>query len=67
MVDEEGAGTQEALTRILRKADKLMAVLKSPQRISAITEHIATHFQENVLPLDFKALIVTSDREACAL
>lgn len=67
MVEEEGAGTQEALSRILQKADKLMAVLKSPQRIQAITKHIATHFQENVLPMGFKAMIVTPDREACAL
>jgi type I restriction enzyme R subunit len=67
MVDEEGAGTQEALSRILRKADKLMAVLKAPQRIGAIAQHIATHFQENVLPLGFKAMVVTPDREACAL
>ncbi len=66
-VDEEGAGTQEALSRLLRKADKLMAVLKAPQRIGAIATHIATHFQENVLPLGFKALVVTPDREACAL
>lgn len=66
-VEEEGAGTQEALSRILKKADKLMAVLKAPQRIGAIAEHIATHFQENVLPLGFKALVVTPDREACAL
>jgi type I restriction enzyme R subunit len=67
MVEEEGAGTQEALSRLLKKADKLMAVLKSPQRISAIALHIATHFQENVLPLGFKAIVVTPDREACAL
>jgi type I restriction enzyme R subunit len=66
-VDEEGAGTQEALSRLLKKADKLMAVLKAPQRIGAIATHIATHFQENVLPLGFKALVVTPDREACAL
>ena len=67
MVEDEGAGTQEALSRLLKKADKLMAVLKAPQRIEAIAEHIATHYQENVLPLGFKALVVTPDREACAL
>ena len=50
IVDEEGAGTQEALSRLLQRADKLMAVLKSPQRIDAIAAHIAQHFQENVLP-----------------
>src|SRR5581483_10480786 len=67
MVEEEGAATQEALSKLLQRADKLMAVLKSPKRVSAITEHIATHYQENVLPMGFKALVVTPDREACAL
>ncbi len=66
-VDEEGAGSQEALSRLLQRADKLMAVLKAPQRIAAIAAHIAQHFQENVNPRGFKALVVTPDREACAL
>ena len=55
------------LNQLLKRADKLMAVLKSPERIGAITEHIAEHFKESVLPLGFKALVVTPDREACAL
>jgi type I restriction enzyme R subunit len=67
IIDEEGAGTQEALSRLLQRADKLMAVLKSPQRIGTIAAHIAGHFQENVQPLGFKGLVVTPDREACAL
>lgn len=66
-VDEEGAATQEALSRILQKADKLLAVLKAPERIDAIARHIAQHFQESVLPRGFKAMVVTPDREACAL
>jgi type I restriction enzyme R subunit len=67
LVDEEGAGTQEALSQLLQRADKLMAVLKAPQRIESIAAHIAQHVQEHVLPLGFKALVVTPDREACAL
>lgn len=67
LVDEEGAGTQEALTRLLQRADKLMAVLKAPQRIEAIASHVAQHYQESVLPSGFKALVVTPDREACQL
>ena len=66
-VDAVGAASIKALNELLKKADKLMAVLKSPDRINAITRHIAEHFRENVLPLGFKALIVTPDREACAL
>jgi type I restriction enzyme R subunit len=67
LVDEEGAGTQEALSRLLQRADKLLAVLKSPQRVAAIAAHIAQHFQANVLPRGLKGLVVTPDREACAL
>ncbi len=63
IVDEEGAGTQEALSRLLQRADKLMAVLKAPQRIDAIAAHMAQHYQENVLPRGFKALVVTPDRK----
>ncbi|MFN8469471.1 MAG: HsdR family type I site-specific deoxyribonuclease [Caldilineaceae bacterium] len=66
-VDTEGAGSQEALSRLLQRADKLLAVLKAPQRIEAIAAHIAAHFQAHVLPLGFKAMIVTPDREACML
>ncbi|MCC6454752.1 MAG: type I restriction endonuclease subunit R [Caldilineaceae bacterium] len=67
LVDTEGAGTQEALSQLLQRADKLMAVLKAPQRIEAIATHIAEHFQSNVLPMGFKGMVVTPDREACAL
>ena len=66
-VEEEGAGSQEALSRLLQRADKLMAVLKSPHRIDAIVQHIVAHFQEHVAALGFKAFVVTPDREACML
>ncbi|MCB0024999.1 MAG: HsdR family type I site-specific deoxyribonuclease, partial [Caldilinea sp.] len=66
-VEEEGAGSQEALSRLLQRADKLMAVLKSPHRIDEIVQHIVAHFQEHVAPLGFKAFTVTPDREACML
>ncbi|MCB0051683.1 MAG: DEAD/DEAH box helicase family protein, partial [Caldilinea sp.] len=66
-VEEEGAGSQEALSRLLQRADKLMAVLKSPHRIDEIVQHIVAHFQEHVAPLGFKAFVVTPDREACML
>ena len=66
-VEEEGAASQEALSRLLQRADKLMAVLKAPQRIDAIAQHIVQHFMEHVLPLGFKAIVVTPDRQACML
>ncbi len=66
-VEEVGVASINELNKLLKKADKLMAVLKSPDRIRSIARHIARHFNENVDPLGFKALVVTPDREACAL
>ena len=66
-VEEVGVASINELNRLLKKADKLMAVLKSPERIGSIVRHIAEHFEENVALLGFKALIVKPDREACAL
>ncbi len=66
-MDEVGVASIEELNRQLQKADKLLAVLKSPERVDANARHIANHFREYVLPLGFKALVVTPDREACAL
>lgn len=67
LVEEEGVATQEALSRLLQRADKLMAVLKAPARVDAIAQHVAEHFQTNVLPRGFKALLVCVDREVCTL
>ena len=65
--DEAGIASFDTLNQLLKKANMLMAVLKSPKRIGDIATHIAEHFKTNVLPLGFKALVVTPDREACAL
>lgn len=66
----------EALTGDLSEADKddlakraaKMAVLvKSPERVQAICEHIVNHYQSKVEPNGFKAQVVTFDRECCVL
>lgn len=62
-----GRAARRRLSRLLQRADKLLAVLKAPQQIEAIAAHIATHFQAHVLPLGFKAMVVTPDHEACML
>lgn len=67
VVEAEGAASQEAISAILEKAEKLKAVLKAPDRVDAIAAHIAAHFTSNVEPLGFKAFVVAVDREACAL
>lgn len=67
IVEQEGAASIEAVNAILRKADKLKAVMKAPPRVDAIANHVAQHFQGNVAPLGFKAFLVAIDREGCAL
>ncbi len=45
-----------------------MAVLvKNPERVRAVVNHIVTHFQSKVEPNGFKAQVVTFDRECCVL
>ncbi len=66
-VDEAGIASIEALNRLLDKAEKLKAVLKAPERVDRIAQHVAQHYQENVVPLGFKAFVVAIDREGCAL
>lgn len=42
-------------------------MLKAPERVDRIAQHIAQHFQENVAPQGFKGFVVAIDREGCAL
>jgi type I restriction enzyme R subunit len=45
-----------------------MAVLvKNPERVRAVVQHIVNHFQEKVEPNGFKAQVVVFDRECCVL
>ena len=51
----------------LTRRVKIEAVMKAPDRIHAVCEHIAKHFKENVEPAGLKAQVVTYDRECCLL
>ncbi|MFZ3149732.1 MAG: hypothetical protein WA137_11935 [Methanothrix sp.] len=45
-----------------------MAVLvKNPERIRAVVEHMVRHFQQKIEPNGFKAHVVVFDRECCVL
>ena len=45
-----------------------MAVLvKNPERVRAVVEHIVQHYQTKVEPNGFKAQVVVFDRECCVL
>lgn len=67
VVEEEGVASIEGVNRIIERAKKLKAVLKSYDRIDKIAKHIAEHYSKFIEPLGFKAFIVAVDREACAM
>jgi type I restriction enzyme, R subunit len=63
----EGVTDVDDLNRILDRAVNLRNMLKSPDRLAKVAEHIAKHFTESVEPMGYKALVVAVDREGCAL
>lgn len=67
LAETEGVSDIVELNAILDRAVELKEMLKSPQRVQNVAEHIAKHFKENIDPMGFKAFVVAVDREACAL
>ncbi len=63
---ESASLSDEEADALSKKAAKMSAFLKSPERVQTIVEDIAKHFQEKVNPHGFKAMVVTPDRQACA-
>lgn len=62
----EGVTDIEELNKVLDRAVGLRAFLKADDRVAKVAAFVAEHFQENVLPLGYKAFVVAVDREACA-
>lgn len=52
---------------LAKRAAKMAILIKSPERVRGICEHIVEHFKEKVDPNGFKAQVVTFDRECCVL
>ena len=48
-------------------AAKMAVLVKNPERVRAVANHIVKHFQTKVEPNGFKAQVVTFDRECCVL
>ena len=57
----------EEKEELSKKSAKMAVLLKSPDRVAAVCEDIAQHYQEKVAPNGFGAQVVTIDREACVL
>jgi len=64
MADDAGL-TDEQSDALSKKAAKMSAFLKSPERVTTIVKDIANHYQQKVEPHGLKAMIVTPDRYAC--
>jgi type I restriction enzyme, R subunit len=52
---------------LAKRAAKMAVLVKNPERVRAVVNHIVTHFQTKVEPNGFKAQVVVFDRECCVL
>lgn len=52
---------------LAKRAAKMAVLVKNPERIRAVVQHIVKHFQTKVEPNGFKAQVVVFDRECCVL
>lgn len=52
---------------LAKRAAKMAVLVKNPERVRAVVEHIVGHYQTKVEPNGFKAQIVVFDRECCVL
>jgi type I restriction enzyme R subunit len=52
---------------LAKRAAKMAVLVKNPERIRAVVQHMVTHYQTRVEPNGFKAQVVVFDRECCVL
>lgn len=52
---------------LAKRAAKMAVLVKNPERVQAVVEHIVGHYQKKVEPNGFKAQVVVFDRECCVL
>lgn len=52
---------------LAKRAAKMAVLVKNPERVRAVVNHIVKHFQTKVEPNGFKAQVVAFDRECCVL
>jgi type I restriction enzyme R subunit len=52
---------------LAKRAAKMAVLVKNPERVRAVVNHIVKHFQTKAEPNGFKAQVVTFDRECCVL
>lgn len=65
VADDAGLSHEER-SKVAQRV-RMAAIMKDPERIKAVCEHIAEHFMQKVNPNGFKAQVVCYDRECCVL
>ncbi len=66
LAEAESITDIDELNKVLDRAVGLRAFLTADDRIEKVAAFVAEHFQENVVPLGYKAFLVGVNREACA-
>ena len=66
LAEMEGVTDIDELNQVLDRVVGLRTFLTADDRIEKVAAFVAQHFQENVLPLGYKAFLVGINREACA-
>jgi type I restriction enzyme R subunit len=66
LADAEGVTDIDELNKVLDRAVVLRTFLSADDRIEKVAVFVAKHFQENVLPLGYKAFLLGVKREASA-
>ena len=59
--------SEEDQSTLARYAARMEVIVKNPERVRAITRDIVEHYQTQIEPNGFKAMIVTFDRESCMI
>ena len=52
---------------LAKRAAKMAVLVKNPERVRAVVQHMVNHFQTKVEPNGFKAQVVVFDRQCCVL
>lgn len=61
------AGLSDEEKKQLTSRVNIEALMKAPERIQKVCQHIANHFMEKINPEGLKAQVVCYDRECCVL
>ena len=62
-----GSLSEQDRDDLAKRAAKMAVLVKNPERVRAVVNHMVNHFRTKVEPNGFKAQVVVFDRECCVL